>query len=75
MSIRPRTGMVFGGWLTGYTVFLVKWNPYRGMKVADMADPGRSISTWDPEGSFYYSYVVLMLLASPPILCSQGLKS
>ena len=30
---KPRVCLVFGGWLTECTVFLVKWSIYRDMKV------------------------------------------
>lgn len=33
MSIEPRTGLVFGDWLAGYTPFLVKQSIYRDSKV------------------------------------------
>ena len=33
VSIEPRAGLVFGDWLNGYTMFLVKWHTNRDTKV------------------------------------------
>lgn len=33
ISVQPSTGLAFGDWLAGYTVFLVKQSVYRHVKV------------------------------------------